>query len=56
MKTFIVEISETLQKQVHIEADSEEDAISKIRNQYKKEDIVLDESDYVNTQFEILID
>lgn len=55
MKTFIVEISETLQKQVHIEADSEEDAISKIRNQYKKEDIVLDERT-CKYQFEILID
>ena len=54
MNKFIIEITETLQRQVEVEADSEEDAIYKIRNQYKKEDIVLDESDYVNTQFEIL--
>ncbi len=34
MKTFIIEITETLQKQIQVDADSEEDAISKIRNQY----------------------
>jgi hypothetical protein len=54
MKTFIIEITETLQKQIQVEAESEEDAISKIRNQYQKEDIILDESDYVNTSFGVL--
>lgn len=44
MKTFIIEISETLQKQVQVEADSEEYAISKIKNQYFQANIVLDES------------
>lgn len=56
MKTFIIEITETLQRQIKVEADSDEDAISKIRNQYQKEDIILDESDYVNTQFEIFVE
>jgi hypothetical protein len=56
MKTFIIEITETLQKQIQVEAESKDDAMSIIRNQYKKEDIILDESDYVNTQFEILLD
>lgn len=33
MKTFKIEITETLQKHDLVEADSEEDAISKIINQ-----------------------
>ena len=56
MKKFLIEITETLQRLIYVEAESMEDALSEIRNQYKKEDIVLDESDYVNTQFEILVD
>jgi len=54
MKKFIIEITETLQRRVEVEAESEESAMSKIRNQYSKEDIVLDSSDYTNTNFEYL--
>lgn len=53
MKTFIIEITETLQKQVEVEADSEVDAISRIRNQYYQTNIVLDESNYIDTQFDL---
>jgi hypothetical protein len=52
MKTYIIEITETLQRQVQVEADSEEDAISKIKNQYFQANIVLDESNYIDTQFD----
>ena len=53
MKTFIIEITETLQKQVEVEADSKVDAISRIRNQYYQTNIVLDESNYIDTQFDL---
>ena len=53
MKIFKIEITETLQKQVEVEADTEEDAISKIRNQYYQSNIVLDESNYIDTQFDL---
>ena len=54
MKKFIIEITETLQRQVEIEAESKETAMSTIRNQYSKQEIVLDSSDYINTNFEHL--
>ncbi len=53
MKTFIIEITETLQKQIQVDADSEEDAIYKIKNQYNQTNIVLDESNYIDTQFDL---
>lgn len=53
MKTFIIEITETLQKQIQVDADSEEDAIYKIKNQYNQSIIVLDESNYIDTQFDL---
>ncbi len=54
MKIFKIEITETLQMQIEVKADSEEDAILNIRNQYYKSDIVLDESNYIDTQFDII--
>ncbi len=56
MPLFKIEITETLQKQVEVEAYSEEDAISKIRNQYYQENIVIDESNYINTQFDLFLE
>lgn len=53
MPVFKIEITETLQKQVEVEANSEEDAISRIRNQYYQANIVLDESNYIDTQFDL---
>jgi len=53
MKIFKIEITETLQKQVEVEADTEEDAIFKIRNQYCQSNIVLDETNYKDTQFDL---
>ncbi len=56
MPLFKIEITETLQKQVEVEAYSEEDAISKIRNQYYQANIVIDESNYINTQFDLFLE
>jgi hypothetical protein len=48
--TYTIEITETLQRIIEIEAASLDDAISEIRKQYKDEEIVLDSSDYVETE------
>jgi len=47
-----VEITETLQTRVEIEAASAEDAEKKVRNMYRRGDVVLDASDYVDVAFE----
>ena len=54
MKKYLVEITETLQKQITVSANSREEAEQKVRNKYKNEEIVLDESDYIDTEFTVL--
>uniref|UniRef100_UPI00402AA3B8 DpnD/PcfM family protein n=1 Tax=Thomasclavelia ramosa TaxID=1547 RepID=UPI00402AA3B8 len=54
MKKYLVEITETLQKQITINANSREEAEQKVRDKYKNEEIVLDESDYIDTEFTVL--
>ena len=49
MKRYLVEVTETLQKQITITANSREEAEQKVRNKYKK-----DESDYIDTEFTVL--
>lgn len=48
-----VEITETLQTCVDIEAESAEDAERQVRNMYRRGDIVLDASDYVDVAFDV---
>lgn len=50
-KEFIVYITETLQKKVIVKAENEVEAITKAQDQYFIEEIVLDESDYLTTEF-----
>lgn len=49
-----IEITETFQRTVEVEADSLEDAIIAVRDQYSKEEIVLDAEDYVDTKIDSL--
>jgi hypothetical protein len=51
MKTFKIEVKETLSRIIEIEANSMDEAFSKIQDLYKKEEIVLDSDDYVETEF-----
>lgn len=53
MKAFKVEIEETLSDVIEVMAESEEEAISKIRLMYFSEEIVLSNSNHVSTEFEI---
>lgn len=48
-----VEILETLSKVIEVDAESEDEAISKIRKDYKDEKVVLDAEDYLGTEFSI---
>lgn len=54
MKKYLIEITETLQKQIEIEATSKEEALRIVKEQYRKEDITLTEQEYVQTDFSIL--
>lgn len=53
MNTYIFEITETLQRTVAIEADDDKEAYEIIRRKYKEEDIVLDSSDFVESEIRI---
>ena len=48
-----IEIKETLSRIIDIEADNEEGAIRKGREQYKNQEIVLDSSDYIDTEINV---
>ena len=46
MKKFKIEISELLQKTIEIDASNIEEAINKLKEQYYKEQIILDDTNY----------
>lgn len=50
---WIVEITEVLQKRVHVVADSEAEAIEIVTKEYKEGSIQLIETDLVNTEIEL---
>lgn len=54
MKVFKVEITETLQKTVEVKALDEADAIIKVKEMYRKEKIILNETSYIDTDFAII--
>ena len=49
-----VEITEVLQKTVEVEAESKSEAINKVKEQYYNDEIELDASDFIDTEFEIM--
>lgn len=53
MSKYKVEITEYLQRTVDVEAESEENAIANVEEQYDKCNIVLDYSDFVKKEIEI---
>ena len=50
MKKYSIEVLEVLSHIVEVEASDEEDAIEKVRQMYRKCEIVLDDSDYKATE------
>ena len=53
MKKYSIEVLEMLSRIVEVEASDEEDAIERVRQKYRKCDIVLDDSDYKETEFSV---
>jgi DpnD/PcfM-like protein len=51
MKKFTIQVEEQLSRSIEIEANSEFEAISKVRKLYFDEEIVLDENDFVTVEF-----
>ena len=56
MKTYRVVVTETLQRIVYIDAKSAEEAKRNVEEHYRNEDIVLDSSDYQDTEIEVVED
>ena len=50
MKKFRIEITEVLSRIVEIEAENEDDAVEKVWQMYRNCDVILDASDYVETE------
>ena len=51
MKTYAIEIKETLSKVIEIKATTEEEALLKIKDLYQRESIFLDADDFVAVDF-----
>jgi hypothetical protein len=49
-----IEITETLQKTIEIEADNAEDALSKVIRKYKDSEIILADTSYIDTEFKVV--
>lgn len=54
MAKFKVEITETYQKQETVEAQDEGDAIKKLKEKYRNEELILNEENYITTEFEVI--
>lgn len=53
MPNYLVKITETLQHQEVIEANSEEEALDRLKDKYRREEIVLDYSNHMDTKFSV---
>lgn len=54
MKKYTIEITETLQKQIKIEANTLDDAYIIVKDKYRNGEIVLDSNDYIDTEFKLI--
>ena len=50
MKSFEIEIKETLSKIIEIKAHSESEALDLVYQQYNQEEVVLDSSDFIDVE------
>lgn len=53
MNRYKIEFTETLQKQIEIEADNELEAYKLAKDMYHNEDIVLDSSNFVGIDIDV---
>lgn len=54
MKKYIIEITETLQNQITVQANSREEAEGIIKEKYDSGDIVLNENDLMDTNIKCI--
>ena len=54
MKTYKVQITETLQRTVEVEATDEDAAVDAVNNQYRDEEIILDSDDANDVEIEVV--
>ena len=52
MAKYKVEVTETLQRVMEVDADNKEQAEAQVREMYRREEIVLDEGDFRGVEFE----
>lgn len=53
MKKYRVKVKEYMEREIEIDANSEKEAEAIIRDKYNKEEIVLDCTDWVETDYEV---
>jgi hypothetical protein len=53
--TFQVEVTETLTRVVEINAPTRDDAVRRVIERYRNEEIVLDSSDHIDTDIKITV-
>ena len=51
MKTFEIEIKEILTRTIETKANTKDEALTIVRQQYNDEEIILDSSDFVDVYF-----
>jgi len=54
MKTFKLEITEILSKQVYVKADNRAEAIEKAKHLYETEKIVLDSGNFIDKEIKVV--
>jgi len=53
MKKYRIEVTEVLSRIVETEAENEDNAVEMVRQMYRNCDIVLDASDYIETEISV---
>ena len=51
---YIIEITETLQRQIEVEAQNESEVINLIKEKYKNEEIILSEQDFIDYEIDVI--
>ena len=54
MKKYLVEITETSQRQITVSAETRDEAEQIVRKKYRDGEIILNEQDYVDTDFHVI--
>ena len=54
MPKFVVEVMETYQHQETVEAKNKEEAIRIIKTKYRDEELVLNDVDFISTEFDVI--